>query len=294
VRTKSTQKRTIAVAWAVACAGVAVGLFHAGTFPYFWMTLGLFPATALALGLDAVLQLLDATKDRIALVALIGSMLLIPSLRASLRLLHDSQAAQRAALTFVDRNFEPRDRGFHPESALCCRTDPQPFPTLFSQHIAASFYGADSSARIAAFILEFRKKPVSFILSSFRLEQFPPEIKQFWSEHYVPYRDNVFVPGRELGGADGTEVPLDILVAGKYRWWPGVATGARCVSIDGRQIGPSHEILLEAGIHSVQLQCSTRGWLALALRDPPGDGIYPPFYGLEMQRENSGYEIFGP
>jgi hypothetical protein len=286
--------RTLVVAWAVVALGVAVGAFHAGAFPYFWMTLGIFPAVALALGFDRVLHLLDAPRDRAILVALIGLLLAVPSIRASILLQEDSQAPQRMALAFVSRNFAPEDRGFQPESALFCRPDPAPFPTFFSQDIAAAFYGADAPERIANFIREFRARPIRFLVSSIRLQQFPAEVRQFWAVHYAPYRDNVFVAGRELEGEAGTEISFDLLAPGRYRWWPGLSAGADAVSIDGTPVVPHADILLEAGPHGASLRRQTHGWLTLALRDPPGDGPFPPFYGLAMLRENSGIRASRP
>lgn len=291
---ESAGGRTLVAAWAVAALGVAVGVFHAGAFPYFWMTLGIFPAVALALGFDRVLQLLDSPRDRAGLVALIGLLLAIPSLRASLLLQEDSQAPQRMALGFVARNFAPRDQGFQPESALFCRPDPAPFPTFFSQDIAAAFHRADGPERTARFIQEFRTRPIRFLVSSFRLQQFPAEVQRFWFLHYVPYRDNVFVPGRELSGEEATEVSLDILVPGRYRWWPGLAAGADGVSIDGTPVAPHADLFLGAGPHTARMRRTTHGWLTLALHDPPGDGPSPPFYGLAMLRENAGIRASRP
>jgi hypothetical protein len=258
------------------------------------MTLGLFPAVALALGFDRILQLLDTPRERAGLVALIGLLLAIPSLRASLLLQEDSQAPQRTALEFVARNFAPEDRGFQPESALFCRPDPAPFPTFFSQDIAAAFYSDEAPARIARFLQEFRTRPVRFLVSSIRLQQFPAEVRRFWSLHYVPYRDNVFVPGHELHGEEGTEVSLDVLVPGRYRWWPSLAAGADAVSIDGTPIAPHADLFLGEGPHTARMPRQARGWLTLALRDPPGDGAFPPFYGLAMLRENSGIRAARP
>ncbi len=285
---RKPEGRTLLVAWAVAALGVAVGVFHAGTFPYFWMTLGLFPAVALALGFNEVLQLLDTPRDRGGLVAVIGLLLTVPSLRASVLLQADSQAPQRSALGFVARNFEPEDRGFQPESALFCRQDPAPFPTYFSQDIAAAFYTAGAPERVTSFLAEFRRRPIRFLVSSWRLQQFPPEVQRFWSRNYVPYRDNVFVPGLEIEGEEGTDVSFDILVPGRYRWWPGFAGKADGVSVDGTLFAPHGDLFLEAGPHTVRILRATLGRLTLALRDPPGDGPFPPFYGLAMLQENSG------
>jgi len=198
------------------------------------------------------------------------------------------------AVGFVARNFAPRDQGFQPESALFCRPDPAPFPTFFTQDIAAAFHRADGPERTARFIQEFRTRPITFLVSSFRLQQFPAEVRRFWSLHYVPYRDNVFVPGRELEGEEGTEVSLEILVAGRYRWWPALVAGADDVTVDGTPVAPHADLFLEAGPHTARMRRQTHGWLTLALHDPPGDGHFPPFYGLAMLRENSGIRASRP
>ena len=294
LRGASTPPAKAAVlAWIVLGAGVAVGLFHAATFPYFWMTLGLFPACALALGLDAILATMSRGTGR-AVVVVVLAALLVPAVRAAALLLDDAQEPQRLALEFVRRNFRPTDRGFQPESALLCRAEPQPFPTYFSQDIAWEFYRPDSGPRIAEFLREFRTRPVAFLVGSFRLEQFPPDVRRFWDEHYVSYRDNVFVPGREVVGGAGSVVPFDVLVAGPYRWLPAVAEGASCLSVDGRALAPGHVVLLRAGAHEVALSCAAHGWLALAVRDAPGGENPRPFYGTAMMLENSGVRRSGP
>ncbi len=282
------QARVIVLAWFVLAAGVAVGLFHAATFPYFWMTLGLFPAFALALGLDGVLGLIARPASRLLLVGLVVLALLVPTLGSAVRLLDDSQESQRLALAFVRRNFRPTDRGFHPESALFCREEPEPFPTYFSQDIARDFYGPGSAPRVSAFLHEFQARPIAFLVGTFRLDQFPPEVRHFWAERYVPYRDNVFVPGREISGSAGSRIPFEALVPGPYRWLPAVAEGASCVSVDGRALAAGGAVALLVGEHEIALACTASGWLTLALSDAPGSEDQRPFYGLAMMRENSG------
>lgn len=281
--------RVLLLSWAVLAAGVAVGLFHAAAFPYFWMTLGLFPAVALALGFDATLAMIGRPARRALFVAAVALALLVPTLRAAVLLLDDAQESQRLALAFVRRNFPPTDRGFHPESALFCREEPAPFPTYFSQDIAWEFYGPGSAPRIAAFLHEFRVRPVAFLVGSFRLDQFPQEVRSFWAERYVPYRDNVFVPGREVGGSAGGLIPFEALVTGPYRWLPASAEGASCVSVDARSLAAGEAVMLHSGEHQISLTCAARGWLTLALRDAPGGDDPRPFYGMAMMRENSGF-----
>jgi hypothetical protein len=129
---------------------------------------------------------------------------------------------------------------------------------------------------------------VAFLVGTFRLEQFPPEVRRFWNERYVAYRDNVFVPGREVAGPAGSVIPFDVLVAGPYRWLPAIAEGAPCLSLDGRALAPGEAVLLRAGLHDVALSCAARGWLALAVRDAPGGQDWRPFYGMAMMLENAG------
>lgn len=289
-RGKGDRARVLWLAWAVAGLGVAVGLFHAAAFPYFWMTLGIFPATALALGLDSILDLVRTPRERHVFVGLFGLVLSIPALRASVLLLDDSQAAQRDALGFVARNFAPADRGFHPESALFCRPDPEPFPTYFSQDITRLFYGAEAEQNTAAFIQELRKRPVRFIVSSFRVFQLPPPVQKFLAEHYLAYRDNVFVPGHLVEGPGGGEVRFDVVAGGRFRWWSSDEASRACVRVDGLPSTPSGTWSLEAGEHVARLSCAAQGWLALALRDPPAGGAFPPFYGEAMALENSGLQ----
>ncbi len=40
LRNEDGQRRLLLLAWAILALGIVVGLFHAGAFPYFWMTLG--------------------------------------------------------------------------------------------------------------------------------------------------------------------------------------------------------------------------------------------------------------
>lgn len=289
-RGKEERARVLGLAWAVAGLGVTVGLFHAAAFPYFWMTLGVFPATALALGLDSILGLLPTPRERHVFVGLFGLALAIPALRASVLLLDDSQAAQRDALGFVARNFAPGDRGFHPESALFCRPDPEPFPTYFSQDITRLFYGPEAERSTAAFIQELRKRPVRFIVSSFRVFQLPPPVQKFFADHYVAYRDNVFVPGHLLEGPGGGEIRFDVVAGGRFRWWSNDEGSGACVRVDGQPSGPDGTWSLAAGEHLARLSCGAQGWLALALRGPPGGGSFPPFYGEAMSLENSGLQ----
>ena len=99
-----------ALAWAVLLLGVAVGLFHAAAFRYFWMTLGLFPAIAFAIAREPILGLAQAATPRARRLAVVGFCLLlaVPGVMTMGFLLSDAQAVQRDSLGFVHRNFRPR------------------------------------------------------------------------------------------------------------------------------------------------------------------------------------------
>ena len=83
------------------------------------MTLGLFPAVAIALGIDRLRAELRARQPRLLLpaAALLWLALFTPAALQSLALLRDTQSVQRDTLAFVHRNFTPEQAGFQPEHA---------------------------------------------------------------------------------------------------------------------------------------------------------------------------------
>ncbi len=264
-------------AWAVLGLGAAVALVHAGAFFYFWMTLGLFPALALALGADAIRAELDARAPRAGALAFAAVWLWLGAQSAleSRELLRDTQSVQAASLAFAARNFPQGDRGFQPEHADFCRPDPEPFPLYFSQLVYTRFSGPQAPANGKAFLDEFRSRPVKFMVSSWRMNQFPPAIQSFWREHYQPYFASVWVAGRRISGRAGEVATHELIVGGRYRWLPGVA-GASLV-VDGARVAPAGVLDLAAGPHRVELDGDVvSGLLVLALDDPPGPS--GPFY----------------
>ena len=271
IRRRGAEWRSLALAWAVLLIGVAVGLFHAAAFRYFWMTLGLFPAIAFAIAREPILDLAQGATPRARRFAVVGFCLLLalPGVMTMGFLLSDAQAVQRDSLGFVHRNFRPEEAGFHPESGLFCQAGQQSIPTHFSQHIYQRFAGASRELNIERMIRTFRETPIRFIVQSFRLNQFPLELRRFWAENYQPYRASVFVAGRHLEGQQGAEASFELIVPGRYRWIP--FEGPQPVAIDGRLVAPGEVVALDRGEYAVNfVESVPGGMLVLAVDEPPG------------------------
>jgi hypothetical protein len=237
------------------------------------MTLGLVPAVAGAIAAGEIRERLLAARPgwlRAAAAAL-WLALLVPAAFESALLLRDRQAVQRDALAFVHRNFAPDQTGFHPEGGPFC-APPHGLGIYFSQRIFREFAGAERERHVAAVERYFRTRPVHYLLQSFRLNQFPPELRRFFAENYQPYRGAVFVAGRriEAGG------PFELLIDGRYRWLP--LTGAQPVQVDGHTVAPGHAVALSRGQHAAQLPEGAAGVLVLAVEDPPAEAPVS-FYG---------------
>jgi len=259
------------IAWAVLVLGVAVGAFHASAFAYFFMTLGIFPAVALALALGPIRELLFEGRERIAGLALagVGAVLALQAVARVAELSIDTQAVQRESLTFVHRNFDDTDAGFHPEHGPFCRDETDPIRVFFSQVIYRHFAGVHREKSTEILLDELRDKPVKFVLQSFRLNQFPVEVRRFLADHYQPYRASVFVAGRRLEGAAGERSEFELIVPGAYRWLP-LGT-PQPIRIGDRVLAPGEVTLLEAGFHTARFEQDVAGGLlVLAVDDPPG------------------------
>lgn len=267
--------------WTVLLLGLAVGVFHGGAFPYFWMTLGLFPAVAIAIGWAALTEAYGAAAGRGILV--IAGALLVSSAAPAARALHqDTQRVQRDAESFIARNFNRDARGFQTEGALLCRSDPQPFPAYFADGAARAFGGADGRARTDAFIGEFRSRPVSFLIVH-RLFAFPEAVREFWDAHYVLYKDEVMVPGREIRGRRGGRNPFEVIVPGRYRWIADAGHAPLSVGTTTLQTGETIELRADTYIVTLDGDASS-GILALALgEEPQPEGA--PFYAPAAIRE---------
>lgn len=270
----SASARRAAVVAAVLAVGAAVALFHAAAFSYFWMTLGLFPAVAGALAADPARAWIAEHRPgwlRPAAI-LLWAAIAIPAVLASAALLRDAQAVQRESLAFVQRNFADDQTGFHPEGALFCAA-PQGLGIWFSQRLYRTFESDGAEASAARVERYFREQPVHYLLQSFRLNQFPLELRRFFAAHYQPYRDAVFVAGSQLSGEE--QASIELLVDGPYRWIP--FEGAPAAEVDGRVLPPGAIVELHAGTHTARVAGGGAGILVLALHDPPGPAPLP-FY----------------
>jgi hypothetical protein len=111
--------------------------------------------------------------------------------------------------------------------------------------------------------------PIKFIVQSFRLNQFPVELRRFWAENYQPYHASVFVAGRRLAGHRGGELPFELIVPGRYRWIP--RGGPHPLVVDGRILRAGEVVELEAGMHVARFpEDLSDGILVLAVDEPPG------------------------
>jgi hypothetical protein len=271
LRARGRSADSVLLAWAVLALGTCVGLFHAAAFRYFWMTLGIFPAFAIALGRGPIRAWLAARSGRLlpVIATAFAGLLLIPAALESALLLRDTQSVQRESLAFVHRHFARTDAGFHPESALFCQDGRQTIRTHLSQKIHRRFAGSAREANTARMLRTFRETPIQFIVESFRLNQFPVELRRFWAENYQPYHASVFVAGRRLSGPRGSEIAFEILVPGRYRWIPRGAPHP--LALGSHQIRAGDVLELAAGAHSARmLEDVPDGMLVLDVSEPPG------------------------
>jgi hypothetical protein len=269
-RRRGSLRPALTLAWLILILGVAVGSFHAAAFSYFWMTLGLFPALAFAVARRPICDLLP-DAGRIRGLAITGFWLALagPGILEMGVMLNDTQKVQRDSLDFVHSNFQVDVAGFHPESALFCRGEAQPLHHYFSADIYRKFGTPGSEPNRARLIQQFRNESIAFIVESFRLNQFPVEVRRFWAENYQPYRASVFVAGRRLEGRSGSSSAFELVVPGEYRWLP--ATGPQPIALDGQPLGAGETMRLASGEHVVDFPEDVPGGiLVLALDEPPG------------------------
>jgi hypothetical protein len=262
----------LSAAWAVVAAGCAVLLFHEGRFPYFYLTLGLFPAAAGALLASPLLERARTAGAR--RLVLYGFWIPLAVLAVTERAysIRDTQAVQRASLAFVAASFPPPARGFEGRGALACHEDPDPFPVRFNEHLVSDFAGQERGVRARALIEEFRSRPVSFMIPP--IGPYPREVRNFWETRYVHYAAAVWIPGRTISADSLWRGKFEAIVPGAYTWH-----SAQPVSlfVDGTRLEPGASRQLAAGMHRLEVPASADGVLALAVPHPP----YPdttPFY----------------
>ncbi len=261
---------SLTLAWLILILGAAVGAFHAAAFAYFWMTLGLFPALAFALARGPICALLPDRRS-VRRLAIAGFWLALagPGLLEMVIMLQDTQKVQRDSFDFIHSNFRPSDAGFQPESALFCRGEGQPLQHYFSADIYRRLGRPGSEPNRARLIEQFRNEPILFIVESFRLNQFPVEIRRFWADNYQPYRASVFVAGRRLEGRAGSSSEFELVAPGAYRWLP--IASAPSIVLDGRRLGAGEVVTLASGPHVADFTDDVPGGiLVLALNQPPG------------------------
>ena len=115
----------------------------------------------------------------------------------------------------------------------------------------------------------FDERQVRFLAQSWRVAQFPAAVREFWGNHYLPYRDAVWVAGRSFDGSERAPA-FDLIADGEYRWVP--LAGSTPVEIDGRTLMPGGRIRLGRGRHQADLgERPAPGALVLAIGEPPGD-----------------------
>jgi hypothetical protein len=270
LRRRKPWRSELTLAWLILILGVAVGSFHAAAFSYFWMTLGLFPALAFAVARQPICDLVpDVGHTRRLVIAGFWLALAGPGMLEMATLLNDTQKVQRDSFDFIHSNFQLSDAGFQPESALFCRGDSQPIRHYFSTHIYQSFGTPGSEPNRARLIQQFRDESILFIVESFRLNQFPVEVRRFWADNYQPYRASVFVAGRRLEGHSGSSSVFELVAPGTYRWLP--ITDPQPIVVDGQPLGAGEIMHLASGEHVADFPEDVPGGiLILALKQPPG------------------------
>jgi hypothetical protein len=272
------------LAGGVAALGLGVGLFHAGAYFYFWMTLGLFPALALALAYEPIRDAFPAEHGRLRalFLAAVWSILGLQGVLQLGLLLTDTQAEQRAALGFAERSFARSEAGFQPEHALFCQDDGPPFETYFSEQIHRRFRGPNAERNVERLRERFLEKPVHFLVGSWRMALFPQSLQRFWLDNYQLYNSSVWVAGRRLQGRSGDRLEVEIVAPGEYRWLPfagerTLSPGAQRIAVDGRELGAGDTLHLAGGVHRIELLSDIpRGVLVLALSEPyrPRLGVF--------------------
>lgn len=246
---RGESRNTGLLSLAVLALGVAVGLFHAGAFPYFWMTLGLFPGVALAIGLP-VLSVIPRW-GRLTLFSAVSVVMVLTAIAVGGFQSRDGQAVQRSTMQFLATNISPEFEGFHTTRALFCRDGPRPLPTYLGQNIAGAFQGDDSTEAAADLMAEFRDRPIAYLVHSFRMAEFPESVRQFWADHYVPYFSAVHLHGIRIANGDSEVIAFDALVSGYYTFLgesPGLA-----VRVNGEPLGSGERVWLEPGIQEIRL-----------------------------------------
>lgn len=272
-RHKSIHLRPLGVAMVVVLLGVAVGAFHAAAFPYFWITLGLFPAAALAIGWPGI----RAALPRAAPIVTGGVWLwwLAIAIPYRAETLEDTQQIQRESFAFV----QTLPRGLHGiqlDGALVCRGETAPLPVLLRENMMRRFGGPNGDRNAQAFLEQVQSLPVAYLVRTHRFQAFPEPLRSYWATNYVPYSGAVELAGRRIAGAATQVLSLELFVPGTYRWIAEGSGPAR-IQIGGRTYDRGALIELSTGPAQLELLDAVKGVIVLAVDRPPA--VSPePFY----------------
>jgi hypothetical protein len=289
VATFRRPQRRLWFAWSALAAMVIIASFHTAMFPYFWMTLGLFPASALGYVAEELAEVLPERIRGFVIVAW-AAFLCLPAALYCATLLHDSQRVQRDALQFIAREFAADAGGFQLEGALACRHEADPFPIYFRGHIERDFRGPDAPRRIETFIRRFQSRPVRFLIDSHMIGFFPEPILRFWRDNYQPYRGPVRVVGRAL--TDASTADWDVFAPGAYRWDALDSARQAVVEVDGQLLRDRQTVALASKRYTLRAR-GGEGRIVLAVGAPPVPSNQP-FYDDAAIREIIGRGYFSP
>jgi len=275
----------LATSWLMLALAVCVALVHGSTLAYFLMTLGLFPAIGLGLMVSHVAAA-TPTLQRYT-VTLLALALFGGAVPETLQMLHGTQANQRRTMQFIRTSGLADYRGYQVEGALFCAGDPDPMPALFSRQIASRL--RNSPQAIASFIGQFRARPIAYMVESYRMSQFPDEVRGFWAEHYLRHSGSLFVSGFQVRPYTGPATG-EVLVAGRYRWRPIPRGSGPALRVGSMVVEAGATAVLPAGIHVIQtIPAGATGTLALDVPDWP-EPDFVPFYDQRQVRRLGGVQ----
>ncbi|HUS31599.1 MAG TPA: hypothetical protein VMZ53_24000 [Kofleriaceae bacterium] len=282
-RKGGAERKPLALALAVMLLGYGIARFHTASFPYFWITIGVFPATAIAIGWGSV----RAVIPRFHTPLTIAAWVLLVALGVLYRreTLVDTQKTQRDTFALIEQRLPANWRGFQTDAALVCRTDPSPIRVYLGQTIQTELFQGTFEAKRQALIDEFRSRPIAFIIRTQRLNNFPDELREFWRDHYVPVASALEVAGKRVSGPRSTVDSIDVIVPGTYKWR---AENRGAIRIDDRDVAAGGTLELSTGRHDIALRDDVVGGV-LALDVPTNVPVATaPFYPTMSLVELSG------
>jgi len=280
VRPSRGDVHLLATSWSVLLLGSVVAVLHGSSWAYFLMTLGLFLAVGLGLASGHLAQYLGSQRQ--VIIGLVLALLVLGSAPITSELLQGSQSNQRDTIRWISASGLNAFRGYQVDGALVCLADPEPIPPM-SHRLNM---GPLSPTEAEAFIEEFRRRPVAFILDADLLGYFPADVVQFWAEHYRWYYGSVSVAGFHIRPDPATE-SVDVIVPGPYRWTPMPRYKTAGLEVDGRVVPAGGTIQLRIGQHKIVTRPARAGGsLMLSLNLPPGNRVYP--FMDPIQRERLG------